>query len=121
MTKTKRKLTSFCLLGFVILGLNNIAFSQLRNPDKGEIFDISPSSIQTNQVKIRVEKYQIITDSLSRYPEESVTYIFNGKPSDSISEARRSLFTNLDYIESISTSEHGQGGKRLIAVKFRPH
>ncbi len=118
---TNRKITYTCLLGLVVFGLNTSAFGQLRSQNRREIIDINPASVQMSQTKARIEKYRIITDSLSRYPEESVAYVFNGKPSDDVTTAKRLLFINLDYIETISTSEHDQGGKRLITVKFRPH
>jgi hypothetical protein len=118
---TSCKIRSTCLLGLVVFGLNTSAFGQLRSQNRGEIIDINPASVQMNQTKARMEKYRIITDSLSRYPEENVAYVFNGKLSDDVTTAKRLLFINLDYIETISTSEHDQGGKRLIAVKFRPH
>ena len=118
---TNCKITSFCLVGLLVFGLATSALSQSKSPNRGEIFDINPASLQVSQIKIRLEKYRTITDSLFRYPDESVSYIFNGMPLGSISDAMRLLFTNLDYIETISTSEYDKGGKRLIAVKFRPH
>ncbi|GAB3947441.1 hypothetical protein GCM10028805_19700 [Spirosoma harenae] len=84
-------------------------------PDHAEIIDFAPSRGTSGQVVMSTRRVPV---NLFDYPEKTVTYLLNGKPTMNAKYAKEVLNKKGTQVERINIHEPSPDGKRTIEIEY---